>query len=61
MCDPSGGAFVVLGKISKGLTDATLMEQTELLRRLETARDRHTVYVRPEAVVEDGMRAKTAP
>ena len=27
-----------------------LMEQTEFLPRLETARDRHTVYVRPEGV-----------
>lgn len=50
--DPSGGPFVMLGKTFKGLTDAMLMEQTELLQRLETARDRHTVYVRPEAVVE---------
>ncbi len=50
--DPSGGSFVMLGKTFKGLTDAMLMEQTELLQRLETARDRHTVYVRPEVVVE---------
>ena len=34
------------GKTFKGLTDAMLMEQTEWLQRLETARDRHTVYVR---------------
>ena len=38
------------GKPFKGLTDAMLMEQTELLQRLETARDEHTVYVRPEEV-----------
>ncbi len=50
--DPSNGSFVMLGKTFKGLTDAMLMEQTELLQRLETARDRHTVYVRPEVVVE---------
>ena len=50
--DPSGASFVMLGKTFKGLTDAMLMEQTEFLQRLETARDRHTVYVRPEAVVE---------
>ena len=50
--DPSAGSFVMLGKTFKGLTDAMLMEQTELLQRLETARDRHTVYVRPEVVVE---------
>ena len=50
--DPSDGSFVMLGKTFKGLTDAMLTEQTEFLQRLETARDRHTVYVRPEAVVE---------
>jgi len=50
--DPSDGSFVMLGKTFKGLTDAMLMEQTDLLQRLETARDRHTVYVRPEVVVE---------
>ena len=50
--DPSDGSFVMLGKTFKGLTDAMLMEQTEWLQRLETARDRHTVYVRPEVVVE---------
>ena len=50
--DPSCGSFVMLGKTFKGLTDAMLMEQTEVLQRLETARDRHTVYVRPEVVVE---------
>ena len=44
--DLSEGSFVTLGKPFKGLTDALLMEQTELLQRLETARDRHTVYVR---------------
>ena len=42
----------MLGKTFKGLTDAMLMEQTEWLQRLETARDRHTVYVRPEVGVE---------
>ena len=50
--DPSDGSFVMLGKTFKGLTDAMLMEQTALLQRLETARDRHTVYVQPEVVVE---------
>ena len=29
-----------------------LREQTEVLQRLETARDRYTVYVQPEMVVE---------
>ncbi len=50
--DPVDGSFVMLGKTFKGLTDAMLTEQTEFLQRLETARDRHTVYVRPEVVVE---------
>lgn len=50
--DPAGGSFVMLGKTFKGLIDAMLREQTEFLQRLETARDGHTVYVRPEAVVE---------
>ena len=50
--DPSSGLFVMLGKTFKGLTDAMLREQTEILQRLETARDRHTVYVQPEVVVE---------
>lgn len=50
--NPADGSFVMLGKTFKGLTDAMLTEQTELLQRLETARDRHTVYVRPEMVVE---------
>ncbi len=50
--NPADGSFVMLGKTFKGLTDAMLTEQTELLQRLETARDQHTVYVRPEVMVE---------
>ena len=50
--DPASESFVMLGKTFKGLTDAMLKDQTEFLQRLETARDRHTVYVRPEMVVE---------
>ena len=50
--DPSNGSFVMLGKTFKGLTDTMLTQQTEFLQRLETARDGHTVYVRPETVVE---------
>ncbi len=46
---PADGSLVTLGRTFKGLTDAVLMEQTELLQRLETARDRHTV--RMEVVV----------
>ena len=56
--DP-GGAFVMLGKTFKGLTDAMLAWQTEALLALETGRDDWTVYVRPELVVEiafDGVQ-----
>ena len=50
--DPEHGGFVMLGKSFKGLTDAMLAWQTEKLRTLEISHDRHTVYVRPELVVE---------
>jgi DNA ligase-1 len=42
----------MLGKTFKGLTDAMLAWQTERLLALEAGRDEHTVYVRPELVVE---------
>ena len=50
--DPVNGAFVMLGKTFKGLTDQMLAWQTERLLSLEITRDEHTVYVRPELVVE---------
>ena len=50
--DPGTGAFVMLGKTFKGLTDAMLAWQTEALLSREIARDAYTVYVRPELVVE---------
>ncbi len=50
--DTERGGFVMLGKTFKGLTDAMLAWQTERLLALEAARDPHTVYVRPELVVE---------
>ena len=50
--DPVGGAFVMLGKTFKGMTDQMLTWQTERLLQLEVARDDYTVYVRPELVVE---------
>jgi DNA ligase-1 len=50
--DPQSGAFVMLGKTFKGMTDEMLAWQTERLLALEVARDAHTVYVRPELVVE---------
>ncbi|MCO5994088.1 ATP-dependent DNA ligase [Actinoallomurus rhizosphaericola] len=57
--DPETGGFVMLGKTFKGLTDEMLAWQTERLLALETHRDDHTVYVRPELVVEiafDGVQ-----
>jgi DNA ligase-1 len=50
--DPAHGGFVMLGKTFKGLTDEMLAWQTEKLRALEISHDRHTVYVKPELVVE---------
>ena len=50
--DPGHGGFVMLGKTFKGLTDEMLAWQTDRLRALEIGRDRHTVFVRPELVVE---------
>ena len=49
----------MLGKTFKGLTDELLKWQTERFLELETHRDRYTVYVRPEQVVEiafDGVQ-----
>jgi DNA ligase-1 len=60
--DPATGAFVMLGKTFKGMTDQMLAWQTERLQELETHRDEYTVYVRPELVVEvafDGVQAST--
>jgi DNA ligase 1 len=50
--DPERGGFVMLGKTFKGLTDETLAWQTQRVLELEIARDDHTVFVRPELVVE---------
>jgi DNA ligase-1 len=47
-----GDGFVMLGKTFKGMTDEMLAWQTVRLQELEAARDGHTVYVRPELVVE---------
>ena len=59
--DPAGGQ-VMLGKTFKGLTDELLAWQTARLLELETRRDRVTVYVRPELVVEvafDGVQGSS--
>jgi DNA ligase-1 len=60
--DPATGGFVMLGKTFKGMTDAMLEWQTERLLELETHRDGHVVYVRPELVVEvafDGIQVSS--
>jgi DNA ligase-1 len=60
--DPASGTYVMLGKTFKGMTDELLAWQTERLQELETHRDGHTVYVRPELVVEiafDGVQTST--
>jgi DNA ligase 1 len=57
-----GDGWAMLGKTFKGLTDALLAWQTERLLALETDRDRYTVHVRPELVVEiafDGVQRST--
>jgi DNA ligase-1 len=46
------GGFVMLGKTFKGMTDEILAWQTKRLLEIERERDAHTVYVRPELVVE---------
>jgi DNA ligase-1 len=50
--DPASGELVMLGKTFKGLTDEMLAWQTKRLQEIESSRDRWTVYVRPELVVE---------
>jgi DNA ligase-1 len=60
--DHESGAFVMLGKTFKGLTDETLAWQTQRFLELETHRDGHVVHVRPEQVVEiafDGIQASS--
>jgi DNA ligase-1 len=56
--DPEGG-LVMVGKTFKGLTDETLAWQTEQFLAREERRSAHTVFVRPEMVVEialDGVQ-----
>jgi DNA ligase-1 len=50
--DTASGGLVMLGKTFKGLTDEMLAWQTKRLQEIESSRDRWTVYVRPELVVE---------
>lgn len=52
----------MLGKTFKGMTDEMLAWQTQRFLELESGRDRYTVYVRPELVVEvafEGVQTST--
>jgi DNA ligase-1 len=60
--DPGTGAFVMVGKCFKGLTDELLEWQTKELLERETASQGIAVLVRPELVVEialDGVQSST--
>lgn len=50
--DAEPGAFVMLGKTFKGMTDELLAWQTRELAAREVRREGHVVHVRPELVVE---------
>ena len=50
--DANSNEFIMIGKTFKGLTDQTLTWQTEQLLSREIQRDKSTVHVRPELVVE---------
>jgi DNA ligase-1 len=50
--DPATGAFVMLGKTFKGMTDTMLAWQTKRFQELQVATDGYTVHLRPELVVE---------
>jgi DNA ligase-1 len=50
--DAESGAFLVVGKTFKGLTDAEFREMTVRLLAVERSREGGTLFVRPEVVVE---------
>lgn len=50
--DERSGAYAVVGKTFKGLTDAQFVEMTERLLSLERSRRGGTVFVEPAVVVE---------
>jgi DNA ligase-1 len=57
--DHKTNSFIMLGKTFKGLTDEMLRYQTQELQKRAITQDAHTVYVRPELVVEilfDGLQ-----
>jgi DNA ligase-1 len=49
------GAFVMVGKTFKGMTDALLRWQTETFPALAVGEDSFVVHLRPEIVVEIGL------
>ncbi|HJR87952.1 MAG TPA: ATP-dependent DNA ligase, partial [Acidimicrobiia bacterium] len=58
--DDTTGAFVMVGKTFKGMTDELLAWQTEYFPTLATDRDQWVVHLRPQQVVEvaiDGVQA----
>ena len=60
--DPAGGEPIMVGKTFKGMTDELLVWQTETFPGLARSQDGHTVYLRPELVVEialDGAQRST--
>jgi DNA ligase 1 len=60
--DEDSGELVMVGKTFKGMTDAMLEWQTRRFRELETSETGHTVWLRPEQVVEvavDGVQTST--
>ncbi len=60
--DPATGAFVMVGKTFKGLTDELLAWQTSALAELAVSDDGYTIMVRPELVIEiaiDGVQRST--
>jgi len=50
--DETTGAFLMIGKTFKGMTDAMLAWQTQRFQELAVSTDGYTVQVRPEQVVE---------
>jgi DNA ligase-1 len=50
--DAESGEYRVVGKTFKGLTDAEFQAMTERLLALERSRERSTVLVQPQVVVE---------
>lgn len=50
--DEERGTFLEVGKTFKGLTDEEFVQMTERLLALETHRERGTVFVEPQVVVE---------